>query len=186
GSGMTDAEADAILKQYKGNKAVEEIGRIVDGITKKHRDLLVAAGLEKKETVDAWAEMYAHYVPLKGRADLDDTNIGPATGKGFDVRGRAKRAFGRKSEASNIVANLLAAYEADLIRAQKAEVGRSLFRLVEANPNEALWEIDKVVHSPRIDPRTGLVVYGHDPSYQLGGNVRVVKVEGVDHHITSH
>lgn len=184
GSGMTDAEADAILAKYRGNRHVERIGTLVDAITKKHRDLLVSSGLETKETVDAWSEMYEHYVPLKGREDLEDTNIGPPKGKGFDIRGKAKRAFGRKSEASNIIANLFAAYEADLIRAQKAEVGRSLLRLVEANPNEALWEIDKIEYAPRIHPSTGMVVYGPDPSYQLADNVLNVKVDGVDHHIT--
>ena len=170
GSGMTDAEADEVTAQYADNKGMAEIGKLVDSITKKHRNLLVSSGLETAETVAAWEGLYENYVPLKGQPGEQQARPSPGRGRGFDVRGRTRRAFGRESRAQSIIANLLTQYETDIIRSQKAEVGRSLLRFVEAHPDQNIWEVDKVEHAASVDPSTGLVVYRPSRRYQLADN----------------
>lgn len=182
GSGMTNAEADAILKRYANNPAVQRIGHLADAIVAEQRRLLVEEGLERPETVAEWAKAYQHYVPLTGESSEKSSWL--PRGRGFDIRGRQKRAFGRKSKAGNIVAQLIAQYETTVVRAEKARVGRAFFEFVTANPNDALWEVDQVKYSPRINPHTGLVMYGPDPTYKLADNVLNVRLNGVDHHIT--
>ena len=59
-------------------------------------------------------------------------------------------------------------------------------RFVEAHPDQNIWEVDKVEHAASVDPSTGLVVYRPSRRYQLADNVLVVKVDGVDRHITFH
>ena len=186
GSGMTDAEADAVLKQYADNPKVQRIGQLADDVTRKHRNLLVSSGLEKAETIEAWEAMYEHYVPLKGRPGDAPQRTQPGRGRGFDVRGRTKAATGRRSRAESVVANLLAQYETDIIRSQKAEVGRALLRFVQAHPDTSLWEVDKVEYAGSINPNTGLVQYRPSRVFQMADNAMVVKVDGVDHHIVFH
>lgn len=184
GSGMSDAEAADILKRYEGNAKVQKLGEMADAITAAHRKLLVSEGLETPEAVAAWERTYKHYVPLKGRAHQDGVVQSLLNrGRGFDVRGKTKRRYGRRSRATNIFSNLVAQYETDIVRAEKAKVGRALLRLVQANPNPDLWEVNTEDFQPQINPKTGLVEYRRSQRYKLADNVLAVKVDGIEHHI---
>lgn len=193
GSGMTDAEAEAVMRRFRDEgkmESLQDLAARVDQLVEEHRRLLEFEGLERPETVQAWRQKYEHYVPLRGWVELvEDTSVQTSTrdarGKGFNLfGGRQKAATGRRSKADSPLTHVLANYEAAAVRAEKAKVGRALLRLVEANPNPRLWEIDKVEYERRINPQTGLVESRPKPTWGHGDNELVVKVAGKDHRIT--
>lgn len=188
-SGMSDAEAADVmdvLGQKGDTRKLEEIGRHVDGMTAANRSAMVEAGLETPETIQAWQETYKAYVPLKGWKDgAGNTTFLPKKGKGFDTGGALqKRRLGRRTMAANILANIVAQAQSTSILAEKAKVGRTFLNLVKQYPNTELWAVNEVEKKKFIDRKTGLVVTGHDPTYQLRDNVFRVKVSGKDYHVT--
>ncbi len=182
-SGMSDAEADAIMNSMV-HPTLDEIGALVDRMTKWTRDNLVANGLESAQTVAAWEATYKHYVPLKGWRDDPDVSSMPRVGKGFDTGGNSKRRTGRTSRGDAILANVVAAAQASIVRAEKAKVGRALYEMVKATPAPNLWAVDKVEYIRFVDPRTGLVREAINPAYKLADNVIRVRINGEDFHIT--
>ncbi|HET6725501.1 MAG TPA: LPD38 domain-containing protein, partial [Gammaproteobacteria bacterium] len=184
GSGMTDAEADAILAQYRDNPAVQKIGTLFDRMAQIDRNLLVETGLETPETVAGWEAMYKHYAPAKGAPEGKAERKGNGSGKGLQVGGKVKRAFGRRSPAGNAIVHLLRDHQQHLIDAERAEPGRALIRLAEDNPNPDFWEVDAVEYRPSIDKETGLVKY--TPTHVGGDNTFTVPIDGVPHRLTLH
>lgn len=183
GSGMTDAEAAQVLDQFdQAGKTAElqSLARRVDAITAFQRATIVAEGLESPDVIDAWESRYQHYVPLKGApADVQD-GFGRRVGKGFDIRGKeAKNALGRRSEASNILGNLVAQTADTLIRAERAEVGRAFLEMVEQNPDRELWEVHTQGDWPTTRAlRNGEVVEMPDHLWPISENVMAVKRDG--------
>lgn len=117
---------------------MEALAKKVDAITKGTRDLLVAEGLEKQETIDAWEATYKNYVPLF-REDVDDGRP-HSVGTGFSVRGDAsKRATGSDKKVDNMLAHVLMQREAAITRAEKNRVAMSLYGLALSSPNKAFW-----------------------------------------------
>jgi hypothetical protein len=55
--------------------------------------------------------------------------------------------------------------------------------MASSTPSD-LWEVDKVEYMRYVDPNTGLVREGVNPTYKLADNVVRVKIAGEDHHIT--
>jgi hypothetical protein len=139
GSGMSDSEADRILSEPKGKKSrqMKELASLVDKITRQTKKALVDSGLIDKEMADGWDKTYKHYVPLKG---LDgDTDTFESAGRGFDTRGKeVQRAMGRRSQAKDILAQVIADAQRAIIRSEKNEVGKSLLLLALDNPNPDL------------------------------------------------
>lgn len=188
-SGMSDAEAADVmdvLGQKGDTRKLEAIGKHVDNMTRANRAAMVEGGLETQETIDAWDKTYQHYVPLKGWKDgAGNTTFLPKKGKGFDTGGALqKRRLGRRTMAANILANIVAQAQSTSIIAEKAKVGRTFLNLVKQYPNTELWTVNDVEKKKFIDRKTGLVVTGHDPTYQLRDNVFRVKVDGKDYHVT--
>ncbi|WP_070988492.1 strawberry notch-like NTP hydrolase domain-containing protein [Halofilum ochraceum] len=195
GSGMTDAEAAAVMERIREEgrmEVMESLAARVDAIVEMQRGILVFEGLERAETVQAWRNKYDHYVPLRGFAEVSEdaqamASSQDARGKGFNLAGgRQKSAMGRRSRSDSPLTHVLANYEAAAVRAEKAHVGRALMRLIQANPNPRLWEVDKVEIERRINPQTGLVESRVKPSWTNDDNELVVKVAGEDHRITLH
>lgn len=195
GSGMTNAEAADIMQTFQTTgiaDALEGIARQIDTINRNRISLMRQAGLIDQRTADAWQRTYPHYVPLRGfehGAEIfdDQPDNAQRTGKGFDIRGQeSKRAMGRESRAANILANTLAMYEEAVIRSEKNRVGKAFLRLVQQNPDTALWEIDERAYIRTINRQTGLVEWRADPFYQNKDNVFAVKVDGRTHYITIH
>lgn len=188
-SGMSNAEANdimAVLGEKGDISQLAEIAGMVDGMNRENRRVMVDEGLQTQETIDAWESIYDHYVPLKGFQDGPGaTTFFPKKGKGYDTGGSLiKRRMGRRTRAGNILANIVAQHQSTLVMAEKAKVGRSLLALAQANPNQALWTVNEAKRRRYLDKKTGLVVYGADPTYTLRDNVVRVKVDGKDYHIT--
>ncbi|MDJ6367155.1 LPD5 domain-containing protein [Salmonella enterica] len=142
GSGMTNAEAAGIMDSVRrsGKQAqYDRLAGIVDDMLARRRELIREAGLEKDATVDAWQDTYKHYVPLKGQ---DSDGVLPRTGRGFVTSGReSKSAMGRKSKAQSPSTQAMQDLTESLIRSRKNEVGNTLLKLVQDNPDKDYWQV---------------------------------------------
>jgi len=164
-SNMSDDKAREILKA--ADPKMEELAKRVDAILADTRQMMVDYGLEKQSTVDGWAALYDHYVPLK-REGFDDSVMGNGTGSGFSVRGSSsKAATGSHLAVDNIFANIVMQRERIIVRGEKNRVALSLFGLVKLNPNKDFWKLDKPAQVTQINPETGLeeVVAGDMADY---------------------
>uniref|UniRef100_UPI003A8DE029 LPD38 domain-containing protein n=1 Tax=Salmonella enterica TaxID=28901 RepID=UPI003A8DE029 len=143
GSGMTNAEAAGIMDRVRrsGKQAqYDRLAGIVDDMLARRRELIREAGLETDGTVDAWQDTYKHYVPLKGQ-DADGTVL-PRTGRGYVISGKeSKMAMGRKSKAQSPSTQAMQDLTASLIRRRKNEVGNTLLKLVQDNPDKDYWQV---------------------------------------------
>lgn len=211
GSGMSDADAKAIVEKHRKKLSLgkmESLAERVYAMNNLHLDLLEEYGLVGEETVKLWRDKYDFYMPLKGLSGEESAQ--PQTGRGFDVRGKQKQALGRKSRAENILSYAVSQVQETIVKGEKAEVGRSLLRLVRDNPDPTLWEIDKVVYKPYMlksgrivegvekvpegtlegfefvkeETKEGKVVYAKDPTYRNREEVFAVKEGGKEYMIT--
>lgn len=148
GSGMTDAEADAILARADSAK-LDPLAARVDAITKATRKRMLEHGLITQEAFDAMESQYSAYVPLRGKAtrETDFQGGGAGAGRGVDTRAApVKQALGRGAgnRAASILGEVIGDAQRSVILAEKARVGRAVMRIVLANPNPALWTVDPV------------------------------------------
>jgi hypothetical protein len=167
GSGMTNEDAAKIIDDFKKQGVSEKLDAIADqvyALNEVRVKALEDAGLISAEEAKAWRED-KHYVPLKGFAEgVEDEAPAtrPPVGRGFSVGGKeAWRALGRRSRASDLVANAIAQTDQAIIRAEKNRVAQTLLKLVRDNPNEALWSVDATQRKAGFDKNTGEVVYRH-------------------------
>lgn len=189
GSGMTNADAAKVIADFHSagkSAALAALAARVRALNTLRIDTLEAGGLLTPEQAADW-RAEPNYVPLKGLAEgLEPPEGGTrnATGQGFSIGGReAHRALGRKSRASDLLANTIAQVEQAVIRAEKNRVATALLRLAEANPNDALWTVDKIPKKRMLSP-SGEVVERADNLHKLADNVVSAKVNGVEHLIT--
>lgn len=155
GSGMTNAEADAILAAADTAK-LEPLSEQVDALAHATRRRLLEHGLIDQATFDKLESTYEYYVPLRGKADVDGEVAGTqgGAGRGLDTRGQpTRRALGRGAgnRAENILAEVIGDAQRAIIASEKARVGRTLMRLVLANPNPDLWEVEPVTTEQKLD-----------------------------------
>lgn len=190
GSGMSDAEARAILRRrMTGNQARRylDLADDVKRIVRRSRETLFNAGLIDQDTLDAWGQAYANYVPLRGW-EGEDIGEGPRSGRGFDVRGpEAQAATGRHSRADSPLAYTIMQAQQSIVRAEKNRVAQMLGRLAVRYPNKQVWEVNKVELKKRINPSTGLVdEYWLNPQAQPKENIVIAKSRGKATYITVH
>lgn len=144
GSGIKTADARAYLAALPAGKRqdLEAVARMVDGITRGTRQLLVNEGLEKQSTIDAWQNAYGKYVPLQ-RDELDYVDdVGMGIGQGFASKGSAsKRAAGsdKPVNVTEILANIAMQRERAITRSEKKRVGLAAFGMAILNPNPDFW-----------------------------------------------
>ena len=207
GSGFSRNEAQIMLASLSGGRgaqqALRRIGRMVNALNERALTRQVNYGLTSQEAADAMQAAYSNYVPLRGHEVADDSveGGGNGTGRGFDTRGpESRRAAGRGSRADSPLGYVFAQGATGIIRGEKNRVGKTLLRLVEANPNDAVWSIDrsqtktniqrrKVV---KIDPASGMpqvsyedraITKNQSPS-RIDPNTMIVKVGGKEVYIT--
>jgi hypothetical protein len=210
GSGIKTADAQAYLAALAPAKkrAYEALAKRVDAINAATESILVKSGLEKQETIDAWNGAYKHYVPLNRTEFEDDPNRG--TGQGMSVKGGAsRRAMGSEKEVGNIMANVAAARERTIVRAEKNRVASALYGLTIKAPKKGFWmpfapdrmknqagieaelvdmgmspeEAAEVMAEPKkrqTNPRTGKVTYVTNPLLRNADNVVSVRIGGED------
>lgn len=191
GSGMTDAEAAAIMQAVdaSGRRAdMEALAARVDAILEFALQTRVDAGLLSADEARAWREAYDYYVPLRGGEDMDASgDARPRSGSGINVRGgESRRAFGRESRASDILAHVVAQAQEAIQRAEVNRVGQRLLNMAQAAPDADFWTVNKVRRVPYLDSATGQVRYrsesriaAEDADFTVS-----LKVDGQEHRIT--
>lgn len=141
GSGHTNQWAADKLNEFNlagKMRKLEALAKVVRSIAQMQRDIIRNEGLEADETIDAWEAANPDYVPLKGGKEEAHRTIGT----GFNIkRSGTKRALGRKSPATDILAHLFAQVGDTIIRAEKAKVGRAFLKMAEQNPDAELWRV---------------------------------------------
>lgn len=204
GSGMSDAEAKKILASFASSPkqgAYLQAEALFRKIIDDTNQLRVESGLspdfgtmilEDEEGNPVAVEQYEFYAPLRGFADESsvegdvDQQIMARTGQGFKIRGREdRRALGRTSKASDIIAHAMLQNSEAVVRAEKNKVGLSFLELIETNPEimeqygvEILAKgkkpLKKFVNSK------GVIQSMVDPMYKNRDDVFVVKRDGVE------
>lgn len=188
GSGMTDAEAQAVLDKAKADGSyakLQAIAEKVEAMNKERLDVLESSGLISEETRKTWESAYKHYVPLKGFAEAADSPqdvMDYHLGSGFDIRGpESKRALGRKSLADSPLATSIAQMNEAIVRAHKNQVSKTFLKLVLDNPNKDVWEVNKSEFKQSLE--NGQVVQKQVIN-KLDPNVVTAKVRGKEYYIT--
>ena len=143
GSGIPTQQARDYLASLspEDKKKYERLAKMVDGITKGTRQILVDNGLEAFDTIASWETAFPNYVPLhREEVDFQYTTSATGTGKGFDVRGPFSRsAMGSKRKVVDIIANIAMQRERAIIKSQKNRVATALYGLAIQNPNPGFW-----------------------------------------------
>lgn len=145
GSGMTNAEADAILAGFDAEGKTPRLSEAADkvyAITRAQRRVFEVSGLMNPDEVAGWQNQYDFYVPLKGFAEGEKEATTPRRGRGFDIRGKeSMKALGRRSMAESPTLHAIQDLTTAVIRYRKNEVGQRLLAMVEANPNQDYWQV---------------------------------------------
>jgi N12 class adenine-specific DNA methylase/tRNA1(Val) A37 N6-methylase TrmN6 len=188
GSGLTNNQAEDLLAGidvYAHGKTIKGVDQAtlaemkaiaadVDVIIGRTRETYVAYGLENRDTVNEWAAMFKHYVPLM----RDDHETGMGIGQGFSIKGReTKHRTGSNKEVVDILANIAMQREKAIVRGEKNRVAVSLAGLVKMNPNPDFWTLDKIPHEVIFNPKTGLNETREVPNYRNRDNVIIAKIK---------
>lgn len=189
GSGMTDADAAAVVARIPAGKLqqFEDLRQDLLAITETTRRVLLDEGLITQEEYDAWTQQYQDYVPLRGFDVVDDETgtIRPGSGRGFNVRGKESlKALGRASRAGDIIENVVRDYQRAVIRAERNAVGKVFLDLVTSNPDPTLWEVDSKTPKRSMNRLTGMVALSMETD--KGPDTVAVKVGGREVYITVH
>jgi hypothetical protein len=214
GSGISNDQAAAYMKGLsKEQKATfEKLATQLDSIVNNTQEILIAGGIETKETIDAWRKQFPFYVPLK-RDNLDYVNQGTGIGAGYATKGgTSKRATGSLKNVIDIFENIALQREQAIMKSEKARVGRALYGLAIQNPNAKFWlpinpdaiknkdklteeledlglsaadaaNIAKEPASATFNKKTGLVEYQVNPLLRNSDNVFPIRINGKDRFI---
>lgn len=185
GSGMTTADARAILAKYAGTpmeKHLERISQLVQGMNRESLQNMLDGGLITQNSYNAMSSKYSDYVTLQGfdgQVKDPDEGVLPRLGSGFDIRGQEpKRAMGRDSRAADILQNTIEAAAHVIIRQEKNYVMQRLGELVRNNPDPDLWEFAKAKYEPQINKKTGMVEMKLSQAYRTDDRVIAYKENG--------
>lgn len=139
---MTDRDAKDIIAHYKTQPNSSEMFALtaeLRAIANERLDNLVASGAMAQAQADAYRAKYKSYVPLKGYELIDEAGVPQGTGKGFSTGKKIDmRALGRSSRAGQIAQNVFRDFEAGIILAEKARLGKVVAAFIEDNPDKAL------------------------------------------------
>jgi len=171
GSGLTDAAAEAILRDLQLSGKMRYINRVVklhDRLRDKTQEMMVKDGLVSAETMADWKKKYPNYTPYKGWAPSGDLTVGGqedphadygAYEKGAPVYSRVaglrakpvKAAKGRSSQAANSLYNMIADAEMFLEMGQRNQLTQNLDAAYQKDPDafEGLLKIYDEKH-PKI------------------------------------
>jgi uncharacterized protein YoaH (UPF0181 family) len=190
GSGMTDAEARAVLDNFdaKGKTTeLEGLAKKIWDINKTDWDLRRKYGLISEELYQAKLKEWKHYVPLRGKEGLPER---PNIGQGVSVKTGFKGAMGRRSMADSPVLNSLGQLEETIIRGEKNKVGNVFLDFVQTGLKNG-WlgkddvKINAVSEKARFNPKTGQVEFVNAPdSWAKSQDVFTTLKDGTPYAIT--
>jgi hypothetical protein len=158
GSGMTDKEANNILKNVANlpenvRQDMERIGQLVDQMSKDKLAYLLQTGRISKYSYEAMAR-YKHYVNLSGNEETDlDAYDKTVLGTNLFGVGSAGviRSTGRGTKAIDVLENTMNSYVSALVTGQKNRVLQSLLQMFEMNPDKTFVEVNPMKQMKRVD-----------------------------------
>ena len=156
GSGMSDAEADSILNWERSLSSTERakffeirsrVRDIIADTNKIRRDAGLipenfesdTAAIDEEGKEFRLPPVYSDYVPLRGILDPmgeanEDASFAGTGGASYSVRGREdKKAIGRDTYPTNLLAGVFMQNQNSIIRSEKNEVAKSFLNLLRAN-----------------------------------------------------
>ncbi|QGH73111.1 MAG: hypothetical protein [Podoviridae sp. ctviO18] len=143
-AGISDEEAQAVLKSIEDSPNGKEVIRIADDIQQlnnKTLNVLKEGGVIDDELYNTLKTKYKNHVPLQRVFDETENIDEILSGRGFDVRGTGlKRAKGSEREVADIMNNVVANYEQAVIRAEKNIVDNATLKFARDNANLGLFE----------------------------------------------
>lgn len=163
GSGMTNAEADAVFDQVRAEgreQAFAELHTALMDITQGTRRLMRDSGLITAQQYQAMQSQYQNYIPLRGFEAVEDDGrkTGMPAGRGINIRGsETVRALGRASRAGNLIETAIVDRLRAIDRSERNQVGKVFLNFVRHNPDPTLWEIDATRTRQALDQQTGQV-----------------------------
>jgi len=182
GSGMSDTEATQIIQKYANDKSMNAIAQKVYDMNRNRLKMIKKEGLESDQFITTLESTYDNYVPLKR---IMESPSRKSTGRGYDIKGKeVKRARGSDKKVESPLMNSILATQETIIRAEKNKVGKAMVNFIEQFPDETLYSVNGVKHSPMYD-KYGDVV-GMNPNYKLDDNVFHVKIDGKVKEVTLH
>jgi hypothetical protein len=132
GSGIKSSAADDYMAQ-EHSEAMLKAARAYDQMIRSLQDFAVETGLESRQTVDMWNEMFPNYTPFQRDLDLYETDAG-GTGSGFSVReGISKRAMGADQEILPPMVSTLQLASRIVDRGEKARIGQTMLSTMMRN-----------------------------------------------------
>ena len=155
GSGLTDAQAEAILSDLQLSGKMRYINRVLklhDRLRNKTQEMMVNDGLVSAETMADWKRKYPNYTPYKGWAPSGDLTVegqpDPHADYGAYEGGRpvysrvaglrakpVKEAKGRSSQAANSLYNMIADAEMFLEMGQRNQVINTVATEYQRDPD---------------------------------------------------
>jgi hypothetical protein len=176
GSGMTDAEADAIINwfdTYANKTQVEVINGQVRQVIADTNDVRQKGQLSP--IFDEDDAPWKSYVPLKGSLDPDDetaelSNRPVQVNKQIKGLREDRRVTGRSKYATDIMGNIFQQNTTAILRAERNKVGLSMLNLLQTNDPDIVTTSDAdlartdfasvIEVTPRkkvVDTRTGVI-----------------------------
>lgn len=136
-TGMTTAEAEALMRKLESGPNGAEIKRIADKVQNLNNetlDILLKSQVITEDLHSLLRERYQYHVPLYRVQEADVDFGGALTGRGFDVRSTGvKRAKGSDKEIDDVIGNVMYNYEQAIIRSEKNIVDLSVAKFIDDN-----------------------------------------------------
>lgn len=149
GSGMTDAEAQAILDEHLSKPGVQKIADMVVELNHGARVQMLDSGIISQETFDFWEETFPNYAPQR-TTEVDPEGrgyVGPGRA-GYQVSRTVVYAMeGRKTRADNPLMFSFAQAEAFNQASEKARVGGVMWEVIN-NPANAKFTSYEELEQP--------------------------------------
>lgn len=177
-SGMTDAQADMILKN--ANPSVKKYSDVVKKMSSDLLEYQTEQGLISSEAAKIIKGAYSDYVPLF--RDVSDESLG--IGMGLDIRGKEiKRAKGSELRVLSPLGNLFYQKERAHVRVLKNRIGKSIVEMTQNYPFlKDIFVVEKQKFLPRFNEDGELIFL--DPKMKFGDNVMGTKIGGDQYFIT--
>jgi len=188
GSGMSDQEIQEIKEKFKALPATQrEAYEKIMNLNRKFNALIdkleIDSGLISEADAKKRRELMPDYVPMRGLPEdieaMQSKKQAP-TGKGLQVKQDNARRGGRKSRATDVLAQNLKRGIAVIQNAENNIVLEELAKWAEENPSNGIWELDPKIQRLKSDG-SGEMEYDQYESEQ--NNVIAFYREGKRHYI---
>lgn len=183
GSGISDADAQAILNRAGNDPAYAKLGDAFDAMNKAKLKHQVEKGLLHPADAAQMEATFPHWAPLK--TDLSAEESSPGTGSGLSIRGRESQArTGRDTMAEHPIEFAMQDFQRAIVRGEKDTVLGKLYDVLKGGTLKHIATVDDAQTVKGI--KNGQVADVTDPQYKNKPNVLVFKRNGEEHVITFH